>query len=130
MNRWGGFMSRISFRALCFTGIFLSFTGVGLYGQILVGRISGAVTDPTGAPVAGVKVAITNTDTQAVRPVTTDNKGFYSMAELPIGPYQVEVNQTGFKKSSQSGLVLSADGRLTANFTLQVGELSQSVVVE
>jgi hypothetical protein len=123
-------MSRVSLRALCFTGIFLSFTGIGLYGQILVGRISGAVTDSTGAPVAGAKVAITNTDTQAVRPVSTDNKGFYSVAELPIGPYKVEVNQSGFKKSSQSGLTLSADGRLTANFTLQVGELSQSVVVE
>jgi carboxypeptidase family protein len=101
-------MSRISFGALWVTGIVLSFAAIGLYGQILVGRISGAITDPTGAPVAGAKVAITNTDTQAVRTVSTDNKGFYSIAELPIGRYRVEVNQAGFKKSSQSGLTLSA----------------------
>jgi hypothetical protein len=122
-------MSRVSFRALWVSSIILSFAVIG-YGQILVGRISGAITDPTGAPVAGAQVAITNTDTQAVRTVSTDNKGFYSVAELPIGRYKVEVNQAGFKKSSQSGLTLSADARLTANFTLQVGELSQSVVVE
>jgi hypothetical protein len=126
-----GFMSRASFRAaLRIADIFLSFTSVSLYGQILVGRISGAVTDPTGAAVAGSQVTITNTDTQAARRVSTDNKGFYSVTELPIGPYKVEVNQSGFKRSSQSGLTLSADGRLTANFTLQVGEISQSVVVE
>jgi hypothetical protein len=124
-------MSRPSFRAaLRFAGIFLSLTASGLYAQILVGRISGTITDPTGAPIAGAHVVITNTGTQAARSVSTDNKGFYSVAELPIGAYKVEVDQTGFKRSSQSGLSLSADARLTANFTLQVGELSQSVVVE
>ncbi|HMJ61047.1 MAG TPA: carboxypeptidase regulatory-like domain-containing protein, partial [Bryobacteraceae bacterium] len=120
-------MSRASFRAI---GIFLSITAIGLHAQILSGRISGSVIDSTGAPVAGARVAITNTGTQATRAVSTDNKGFYSVAELPIGPYKVEVDQSGFKRSSQSGLNLSGDGRLTANFTLQVGELSQSVVVE
>ncbi len=124
-------MSRVSFRAvLRLASIFLSLTASGIYAQILVGRIAGTITDPTGAPIAGAHVVITNTGTQAARSVSTDNKGFYSVAELPIGAYKVEVDQTGFKRSSQSGLNISADARLTANFTLQVGELSQSVVVE
>ncbi len=124
-------MSLFRFRfAVWPLAVIVSLAGLCLYAQILVGRISGTVTDPTGAAVAGAKVTITNLDTQATRTITTDGKGFYSVEELPIGPYKVEVNQTGFKRSSQSGLNLVADGRITANFALQVGELSQSVMVE
>jgi hypothetical protein len=123
-------MSRANLRiGISFIAIALGLTGT-VDGQILVGRISGAVTDSTGAAVASAQVAVTNQDTQASRLVTTDSRGFYSVQELPIGPYRVEVHQAGFKRTSQSGLSLVADGRLTANFTLEVGELSQSVVVQ
>jgi hypothetical protein len=111
-------------------GAVLVLACICLKGQILVGRVSGNVMDPSGAPVVGARVAITKTDTQATRIVTTDNKGFYSVQELPIGPYSVLVDKSGFKRVSQSGLNLVADGRLTANFTLEVGEVSQSITVE
>lgn len=111
----------------CLVASFLC--SIALNGQILVGRISGTVVDPSGAAVAGAVVTIANTDTQAARTVTTDGKGFYSVEELPIGHYRVEVNQTGFKRSTTNNLTLVADGRVTANFILQVGNLSQSVEV-
>ena len=51
LHESGGSMSRVSFHAtVLLTGIFLSLLGVGLYAQILVGRISGAIIDPTGSP--------------------------------------------------------------------------------
>jgi hypothetical protein len=124
-------MFRTCFRGgVCVAALLLGFGGLFLKAQIPVGRISGTVADPTGAAVAGAPVTITNTDTQAQRTVSTDGRGFYSMGGLPIGPYKVEVDQTGFKQSGQTGLTLVADGRITANFTLQVGELSQTVAVE
>jgi hypothetical protein len=98
--------------------------------QMPVGRISGSVVDSTGAAVAGATVVVTNLDTQAKRTVTTDSKGFYSVEELPIGRYQVSVSQTGFKRGAQSGLNVTADARLTANFTLQIGELTETVEVQ
>lgn len=124
-------MSRNRLRiAGCIMAIVFGLTGLCLFGQALVGRISGTVTDPSGAAVSGAQVTITNTGTQATRTITTDGKGFYSVQELPIGSYRIAVNQTGFKRSSQSGLSLAADARITANFALQVGELSQTVEVQ
>src|SRR5205807_3712343 len=53
--------------------------------QTSFGRISGTVTDPSGAAIAGAKVAVRNLETQAVRPVTTDSNGSYTAENLPIG---------------------------------------------
>jgi hypothetical protein len=97
--------------------------------QTSFGRISGTVADETGAPVAGASVTVRNTDTQFSRIVTTDTKGLYVVTQLPIGPYSVEVNQQGFKKQTRSGLAIVADGRVTSDFTLQLGDVTQSVEV-
>ncbi|HEX6546026.1 MAG TPA: carboxypeptidase-like regulatory domain-containing protein, partial [Bryobacteraceae bacterium] len=53
-----------------------------LAAQTSFGRISGTVTDPTGAAVAGAQVTITDVDTQAKRDVITDNNGFYVATNL------------------------------------------------
>ena len=97
--------------------------------QTSFGRISGTATDPTGAGVAGAQILVRNTETQATRTVQTNSNGFYVVTDLPIGPYSVEINQQGFKRQSQTGLNLPADGRLTANFKLELGDVSQSVDV-
>ncbi|HLJ13539.1 MAG TPA: carboxypeptidase regulatory-like domain-containing protein [Bryobacteraceae bacterium] len=121
------FVSRV---AICVVALLLASTSLRLSGQMLVGRISGTITDPTGAPVAGARVTVVNVDTQATRIAMTDSKGFYSVEELPIGPYRIQVDRAGFKRATQSGLSLTSDARVTASFMLQVGELSQTISVE
>jgi hypothetical protein len=100
-----------------------------LLAQTMFGRISGTITDPSGAAISGAKVAITNTDTQALRAVTADASGFYVAENLPIGPYSVAVDQPGFKHSQRTGISLVADGRATADFSLQVGDAAQTVEI-
>jgi hypothetical protein len=100
-----------------------------LVAQTNFGRISGAVTDPSGASIPGAKVSIINVDTQAVRNVTTDEHGFFVAENLPIGPYTVTVEQPGFKKAERMGLMLVADGRVTADFSMTIGESSASVEI-
>ncbi|HKE24130.1 MAG TPA: carboxypeptidase-like regulatory domain-containing protein [Bryobacteraceae bacterium] len=97
--------------------------------QTLTGRISGTITDPSAASVAGAKITIINTDTQATRTAASDDHGFYVVEDLPIGPYRVEVAQSGFKRISQTGMQVEADSRLTADFKLQIGEATQTVDV-
>lgn len=60
------------------------------------GTILGTVTDPNGAVVAGADVTAKNTSTGLVRSTSTDDEGNYTLAELPIGPYEVRVEQPGF----------------------------------
>src|SRR6266566_3984415 len=65
--------------------------------QDIFGRISGAVTDPSGAAVTNAKVIITNQDTKLSRTVKTDDRGFYVAPELAVGTYTVTVEERGFK---------------------------------
>jgi len=84
------------------TKIILSLTLILLFAvvasaQTFRGTILGTVTDPNGAVVAGAKITIKNTSTGLERTTTTDDAGNYTAAELPIGPYEVRVEQTGFQ---------------------------------
>ena len=110
-----------------FTFLFLAL--VPVFGQTSFGRISGSVTDPSGASVAGAHVVITNIDTKQARTVATDNSGFYVATNLPIGNYSVSVEQQGFKRQERAGFDLVADGRITADFHLQLGDVTQNVDV-
>jgi hypothetical protein len=103
--------------------------GSALHAQTSFGRISGSVTDPSGASVPGTTIKITNVDTQALRTMQSDANGYYAVTNLAIGNYKVEASKEGFKSQSQLGQNLVADGRLTVNFTLDVGNLVQSVEI-
>jgi hypothetical protein len=63
----------------------LLFAGSFLYAQVSAGAISGTVTDPTQAAIAGAKVTITNQETGISHVLTTDRSGFYSAEGLPVG---------------------------------------------
>jgi len=97
--------------------------------QSIVGRISGTVTDSSGATVPGTIVIIMNDATKTPRELKTDENGFYIATALSVGYYQVEVQHPGFRKAARTGNNLVADGRLTVNFKLEVGEISSSVQV-
>jgi len=110
--------------------ILLVCAGAGLLlGQTSAGRISGSVTDPSGAPVAGTAITILDTDTQEARTVAADAAGFYVATNLPIGHYRVEADQKGFKREVRNDLELFADSRLTVDFALQIGAVTETVEV-
>jgi hypothetical protein len=108
--------------------IFFLAAGI-LNAQTSFGRISGTVTDSSGAFVSAAKVIVRNVDTQNVRTVSADDAGFYVATNLPIGRYTVEVNHPGFRPAQQSGLEIAADARITADFRLDVGEITETVEV-
>jgi hypothetical protein len=118
-----------SFFVRCCALILLAFTAMPLGAQTSFGRISGTVTDPGGAVVANAPVSIRNLDTTFTRTVNSNESGFYNATELPIGRYSVSVEQPGFRKQERTGVQLSADARLTVDFTLQIGNVTESVDV-
>ena len=103
--------------------------GLVAQGQTIFGRISGTVTDSSGAVVPNAAVTITNSATNLVRNATTDDGGFYTVTNLPVGTYTVTVERSGFKKFNQTDNSLTADQRLTVNVSLEAGAVSETVDV-
>ena len=66
-------------------------------------QISGTVRDQSGLAIPGAEVKVTQTATGAVRTVNAAADGSYVLANLPIGPYLLEVTKEGFSKYVQSG---------------------------
>jgi hypothetical protein len=97
--------------------------------QDIFGVISGTVTDSTGAVIPGASVTIANEATNLARAVESDETGFYTAPQLPVGRYTVTAEKTGFKQYKITGVDLSAGGRPTVNLTLEVGATSESVTV-
>lgn len=115
----------------CF-GVFVLVLAFCLSGQLFGGvtaSISGTVTDPSGAVVAGATVTATNIDTGVATTQTTNASGFYSFQSLALGNYTIDVNQTGFKEYAQTGLVLDVNSALVIDVKLQVGAATEKVEV-
>ena len=97
--------------------------------QTIVGQIAGVVTDASGAVLPGVTVTVTNDGTGLVRSAVTDDRGAWTITNLPVGRYSVKAELTGFRSAQQTGFELNADGRLTSNFKLEVGGVTETVDV-
>ena len=69
---------------------------LALFSQEYRGTISGAVTDPTGAVVAGAKVTVTETQTGTRVETVSDNAGHYPAPFLAPGDYSILVSLAGF----------------------------------
>ena len=100
-----------------------------IHAQTSFGRISGTVTDSTGAVVPTAKITVRNTDTQDTRAAETDSNGYYVITNLAIGPYNVDAAVTGFQRQQQIGIAVVADGRATADFKLQIGDVAVTMDV-
>ncbi len=93
------------------------------------GVISGRVADPQGAVIPGAAVVITNVETNAASPSTTNQSGYFEVGFLTPGRYSIAVEAAGFRKTVRTGLILSVAGRLDIEFSLQVGQVTETIEV-
>jgi hypothetical protein len=114
---------------MCGVVVLVFCAALGVCGQATSGRISGTVTDSSGAVIPNAAVTVTNSATNLVRTTQTDDSGFYTVTNLPVGTYSVQVERTGFKKANQTDNALTADTRLTINVSLEAGAVSETVEV-
>ena len=97
--------------------------------EIIYGSITGFVVDPSGAAVPSTSVSAVETGTGFQRMVSSDAKGFYEFAKLPIGTYDVSAEHTGFKRAVEQGVHLGAGATVAVNLTLALGNVRQTVEV-
>ena len=99
------------------------------FAQIGSATITGTVTDPTGAAVAGVKVVIVETSMNFESRSVTNADGLYRVQSLQPGTYDVSFESSGFKRLVQHGILLKVGDTLPVNATLQLGQLTEQVQV-
>jgi len=93
------------------------------------GTIEGVILDSSGGAVPGVAVTVVNTDTGAVRTVTTNETGYYRAQLLPLGTYHVSAEIPGFTRFSRDGLSLNAGTVARVDITLDLGRVQEVVTV-
>jgi hypothetical protein len=92
-------------------------------------QLTGTITDNTGAVVVGASVVGHNTDTGVQYKAASNQQGVYVLPFLPPGKYELTCELAGFKKFVRSGLVLETGSVATVDVRLEVGQLTESVVV-
>jgi hypothetical protein len=98
------------------------------YAQSVTGDVVGVVSDKSGAVIAGARIAIRNVGTGSRRELTSDGRGEFRIASLPVASYEMEVEAQGFAKSI-SNFSLTVGQVLTLNTVLAVSGVQEVVSV-
>ncbi len=100
-----------------------------VHGQGITGSMTGTVTDPSGAIVAGASVTIRNVATDFIRKVSTSDAGTYTVTQLLPGTYSVKVDKTAYKTFEQKDITVQIDQVAVINAQLQIGSQQETVEV-
>src|ERR1700729_3632990 len=111
------------------TAFGLSLLALAAFAQTDRGTITGTVSDPAGAVVPNAPIEAKNIGTDAVYPTATSGTGNYTIAQLPVGTYELSVSVPGFKKYIRTGIVVEVAGTARLDVALEVGSPTESVTV-
>jgi hypothetical protein len=104
--------------------------GALLYAQSTTdGAIGGTVYDTNGAVVANAKVVVHNKGTNAEKSITTNDSGYYRVANLPSGTYTVTVSQQGFAPFKAEQVIVQVGSVTEFSPHMGVGATSETVDV-
>ena len=93
------------------------------------GVVVGKVSDSLGALVSRAEVVLTDTATNRARTQRTNEEGQFTFVAVPPGTYHLKVTSEGFKVSTLSPVIVEVNRSVTADVTLEVGDLSATVEV-
>jgi hypothetical protein len=93
------------------------------------GSISGTVADSSGAAIADAKVTLTNTATGEKHDLSTGSDGLYSFVNLQPERYRIDVEKTGFKRTSHADVLVEVGQTARIDVTMTVGDVTQTVEV-
>jgi len=121
MSRRQSFAATLLFCALASNVLHAQTTGTA--------TIVGTISDSSGAVVPGAKVTARNLDTSFLHESITTADGSYYLPNLRSGPYEVQVEASGFKSVVRSGIILRINESPRINMQLEVGNVTESIKV-
>lgn len=111
--------------SVCVSGLFAP----PLLAQNNYGTVSGTVGDASGAAIADAQITLANLGTGEKRVTASGPDGLYSFVNLAPGEYRLEVEKTGFKRTSRPSVIVEVGQSARIDFALQVGDVTQTVEV-
>jgi len=93
------------------------------------GQITGTVQDKSGAVVPTAAVTAVNELTGLVFRTTSDPSGRFTLLQLPIGEYRVDITREGFRPFRSPAFRLDADATRQVQANLELGQVSESITV-
>ncbi len=116
-------------RLLSVATVVLCLSTTPLVAQTFTGSISGIVSDPSGAAVAGAEVTVVDIERNNSLKSSTNESGFYLISPLPPGRYRIEAEKTGFRRTLIDSFPISTQQKASIDIVLQIGAMAESVTV-
>src|SRR5271154_2797849 len=91
------------------------------------GTITGTVTDPGGAAVAGASVSYVNLGSNSTDTTSTTESGSFTFAQLPVGVYNIQIKQAGFKEFIAKNVEVHTSTTTEVNAQLIVGAVTETM---
>ncbi|HEV8426833.1 MAG TPA: carboxypeptidase regulatory-like domain-containing protein [Pyrinomonadaceae bacterium] len=110
-------------------GIAILFIQIVIQGQTTTGSLTGSVTDPGNAVIAGATVTVTSVSTGAERIGTTNSSGAFDFQALLPGTYTISVEAAGFKKAIVRDVIVSVASTAQLTIPLEIGLANETVTI-
>ncbi len=110
--------------------LLIGLTTLNAFAQGTTSRVTGRVTDQSGAAIPGATVLLTNVGTTSVLTTTTTGDGVYVFESVQVGSYTVAIQKEGFKKFVSSSNPVSLGNPTTVDVKMEVGAVNEVVQVE
>src|SRR5215813_106119 len=102
----------------------------GIFGQTATtARITGLVTDPSGAAIPGATVKLTNKETRAERTAVTNDGGNYAFPSLEPGDYEITVTAQGFRKKVIESVAAQISKSTNVDISVEAGGATEQVTI-
>ncbi|HEY3840193.1 MAG TPA: carboxypeptidase-like regulatory domain-containing protein, partial [Bryobacteraceae bacterium] len=112
---------RICFLAAGYAAMVIGSTS--MFGQTF-GELTGRISDPSGAAIAGAGLTLTNVNTNGARSTASTDSGDYSFPSLPPGFYKLRAEHTGFKVTASDNIEIQVQQTVRLDLALQVGQVN------
>lgn len=118
-----------TFRLMCVCLSLVFVSSFPSWAQQTLGAVVGTVKDSSGGVVSKATVKARNLTTSLTQTTSSKEDGSYSIADLPVGTYEVSFSKDGFKTEVHSQILVQGDRTTTLSSSLIPGEVNVQVTV-
>jgi len=122
-------LQSVALALFCLTLVLLICGASATFAQDITASITGTITDPSGAAIAGATVTAKSAERGSTITAVTNDSGLYRISQLPVGNYDLKVEKTGFQTALYPSFTLALNQVARIDVQLKVGQVSQTIEV-